>query len=503
MLEKIFSKDKLISPVAVIIYLSLFKFLLHIFTNGQFGYHRDELYYIACGRHLDFGYVDHPPFIALLARFWTTIFGDSLFSIRFLPAAAGAAVVFFAGLIARQIGGKTLAMIQACLSVIIAPVFLSADRLFTTNVFDQLFWTIGIFLIAGILRHDRMKYWIGVGFIVGLALLNKHSGIFLIAGLAAGLLLTSRRRYFRNTYVWIGAAAALLIFAPNLIWQIGNGWPTIEFLRGAEINRVIGGSFSGFVRQIAFSYHPLTLPVWLAGIYFLLFSKRGRDFRVLGILFITLLVIFGALKSKDYYLAPAFPMIWAAGSVQLERLFRKGRPWLVRPAIIGVLLIGGAALAPLSIPVLSLDKTVEYCRYMQGGLHPVYADMLGWQNMVKTVAGVYDRLPENEQSICAIMTQNYGQAAAIDFFGPRYGLPKAISPHNSYWIWGPGDYTGEVIITAGIGPQGLGRGFGYYEIADMVISDYATWYETNQPVIIWKSPVIPLREMWPMLKVYY
>jgi len=498
-----FSKDRLLSPLDVIIYLSLFKFLLHLITNGQFGYHRDELYYIACGQHLDFGYVDHPPLIAFMARLWTGIFGSSLYSIRFLPAMAGAAVVFLTGLMVRELGGKRFALLTACLSVIIAPVFLSTDGLFTTNAFDQLFWAAGILLIIRILKYERPKLWLYVGLIMGLGLLNKHSMIFLVIGLAAGLLLTSRRRYFRSKYLWLGAGLALLIFAPNLIWQINNGWPTIEFLRGAEINRVTGGSYLSFITQIIFSYHPLTLPFWAGGIYFLLFSKEGKRYRMLGILFLVLIIIFSVQKSKDYYLAPALPVMWAAGAVLVERLIRNIRLKLLKPAIVSFLLIGGALLAPLSLPVLSLGKTVEYCEYMQGGLHPVYSDMLGWENMVKTVAGVYYSLPEDERDQCAIMTQNYGQAAAIDFFGPKYGLPRAISPHNSYWLWGPDDYTGRIMITVGISPEGLSRAFKAYRIADVIINDYVLPYETNQPVIIWKEPVMPLKEMWPYLKVYY
>ncbi len=497
------NKYDLISPAAIIIYLSLFKLFLHLFTNGQFGYHRDELYYIACGQHLDFGYVDHPPLIALLARFWIGVFGDSLFSVRFLPAVAGAAIVYLTGLITREFGGKTMAVITACLSVIIAPVILSTNNLFTTNVFDQLFWVISIYLMVKILKYDKPKYWIIVGLTIGMGLLNKHSVVFLIFGIILGLLLTSGRKYFQNKYLWIGAGLALLIFTPNLIWQIKHGWPTIEFLREAKINRVIGGSLLEFIKQIIFSYHPLTLPLWAAGIYFLLFSKEGKSYRPLGILFIILIVIFAAQKSKDYYLAPAFPMMWAGGAVLLERLLRKRKLKIVGPAIVGILFIGGAVLAPLSIPILPFDKTVEYCEYMQGGLHPVYADMLGWENMVKTVAGVYNSLPADEKKVCGIMTQNYGQAAAIDFFGPQYNLPNAISPHNSYWLWGPKDYTGETLITAGISPDGLSQGFESYRVADMVVNDYVMRYETNQPVIIWKNPVMPLRDMWPFIKVYY
>jgi hypothetical protein len=501
MLEVFFRKERLINPVAIALYLSMFKLLLHLFSNGQFGYHRDELYYIACSQHLDFGYVDHPPLIAFLARFWIGIFGDSLFSIRFLPAVGGATIVYLTGLMARDFGGKTTAVIAACLSVIIAPVILSTDNLFTTNVFDQLFWVLSIFLIIKILKYDKPKYWMAVGLMVGLGLLNKHSMVFLIIGLGMGLLLTSRRKYFRNKYLWIGAGLALLIFSPNLIWQVKYGWPTIEFLREAEINRIIAGSFLDFLKQIILSFHPLTLPIWGGGIFFLLFSKKGKRYRPLGILFVSIMAIFTFQKSKDYYLAPAFPMMWASGAVLLESLIRKVK--LLRPAIAGILILGGAALAPLSIPILSFDKTVEYCEYAQGGLHPVYSDMLGWENMVSTVARVYNDLPEEEKRVCGIMTQNYGQAAAIDFFGPEYDLPGAISPHNSYWLWGPRDYTGEIMITIGISPEGLNQGFEFYRIAEVVVNDYVMWYETNQPVIIWKKPIMPLKAMWPYLKVYY
>ncbi len=499
----IFSRRILLSNTAILIYLALIKLALHFITNGQYGYNRDELYYIACSEHLDFGYVDHPPLIALVAKITIWILGDSLFAIRFLPALIGASMVFLTGLMVRRLGGGLFAQCLACIALLIAPTYLILNTLFTTNVFDQLFWVVCFYLIFLLLKRNDPRYWLAIGLVVGLGLMNKHTMIFFIAGLLTGLILTPNRKFFLNEWLWSGALIALVIFLPHIVWQINHGWPTLEFLQRAVINRMAEVSPLEFFYKQIISFHPLTFPIWLIGLYYYLFSSKAKRYRLLGWIYVSVFVILAVQKSRGYYLAPAYPMLFASGAFTIEKFIRQQSWNWLKPAILIILITGGAILAPLGLPLLSVDAAAEYGAYLGLGLRPVYEDMLGWENMVATVAGVYHSLPAEEKAKCAIMANNYGQASAIDFFGDRYGLPGALSTHNSYWLWGPGDYSGEIVITVGVRFESLKQGFDEVEQAAVVTHEYVMWYETNQPVYIWRGPKISLQEMWPRIKLFY
>jgi 4-amino-4-deoxy-L-arabinose transferase-like glycosyltransferase len=311
----------------VVLCLAATKLLIHLYADRYYGYFTDELYYLACARHLAWGYVDQPPLIAFITRFGVLLWGDSLSAIRFFPALAGAGKVILTGLIARELGGGRFAQGLAALSVLVAPGFLGMDNLLSMNVFEPLFWLGCSYVILRIIHTRNQKLWLWVGLLSGLGLLNKHSMLIFGFGIVAGLVLTRERRCFRSPWIWLGGLLSLLIFLPNLLWNIQNHFPFLELqanIRADGRNVVL--SPLAFWSQETLSMLPLTLPIWLVGFWFVFFTEKGKSYRVLGwACLITFAIIF-TLNPRIYYLWPAFPILLAAGSVLWES-------WLNRPRL--------------------------------------------------------------------------------------------------------------------------------------------------------------------------
>lgn len=506
------ARHPLLSDVAILFYIALAKFVLHLLTNGSYGYHRDELYYIACGNHLAWGFVDHPPLTPFIARIVTTTIGSSLQAIRFVPALAGAATVFVAGRIAKEAGGSLFAQALTALAVLVGANYLFFGTLLTTNVFDQLFWALCLYLFIVVLRRGEPSHWIWLSVVFGLGLLNKHTMVFLDAALFGGLLLTVERERLKERWPWIAFAVAILIFLPNLIWEVRTGWPTIEFLQRAEINRMPTVSpWLYFVGQ-AMGLHVLLVPVWLIGLWRAFASRERSWMRPIAVAYVLLFIYFVLTRAKHYYLIPFYPPLLAFGAIWLERVFHERRLRWAPAVVVVVLLAGSAVTAPMSLPVLAPEALIAYSQRLPGAVPPapgasampeVFQDMFGWEEMVADVADAYHALPHEDRAVAAVNANNYGQAAAIDFFGEDHGLPKAISTHNAYWYWGPRDYTGDVMLTVGVRPQALSGAFESGTIVGTVEHDYVVWYETNQPIIVWRDMKIPLRDAWSRMKLFY
>src|SRR5215207_3234800 len=433
--------------LAVALYLSAFKLLLHFLTNGRYGFFRDELYYLACGEHLDWGYVDQAPLIAVVARAQRALLGDSLFATRFFPAVAGAALVFVTGLLVRELGGGRLAILLASACVIVAPAFLALHTVLTMNAFEPLFLTTGAYLVARALKTGDAKLWVWFGLLMGLGLQNKHSTLVFGFAVVAGLLLTPARKLLLSKWLWLGGLVALVVFLPNVLWQVAHGWPTVEVLRNADKNQNLPISPLGFFKGQLELTHPLTFPVWLAGLCFYLFTRAGRPYRALGWAYVVLFALMVALRAKIYYLLPVYPVLFAPGVVWFEgfcaRLAGRRPLWRwLKPASVALLVAGGALTAPLALPVLPVETLMRYQRALGldaprteklrlAELPQHYADMHGWEEMTAEVARVYNSLPAEERARCAVFARNYGEAGAIDFFGARHGLPKAIGKHQN------------------------------------------------------------------------
>ena len=422
--------------------------LVHLLTNGRYGYFRDELYYIACARHLAFGYVDQPPLSILLLRLSQLLLGDSLFALRLLPALAGAAIVALTGIIARELGGHAWAIALACAGSLCALFNLAVANFFSMNAFEPLFWMGAVYLVIRIINGGSPTLWVWFGVLLGFGVENKHSTVFFGAGILVGLLLTPERRHFPKKYIWLGGLIAFVIALPNVLWEARYHWPTYELLNNiAHSNKNVALSPVEFIAQQVKFMNPATFPLWLGGLVWLFGSRAGRRYRAIGIIYVVTLGEFIILHGKSYYLAPAYPMLFAAGGVAIERVFAVRLRWL-KPALLAIILLGGALFAPVIVPILSPDKLVGYMRAIHfqpprtetshtAALPQIFADQFGWEEMAGSVAHVYHHLQPEDEKRVAIFCQNYGEAGAIDFFGPKLGLPPPISGHQNYFLWGP------------------------------------------------------------------
>jgi hypothetical protein len=484
---------------------------VHLYAGRYYGYFVDELYYLACAHHLAWGYVDHPPLIALIGRCERELLGDSLSSIHLLPALAGAGKILITALIAREFGGGRFAQALAALCVLLAPGFLAIDNWLSMNTFEPLFWLGCAYIVVLIIGTDDRRLWLWFGLVAGIGLENKYSMALFGFGIIAGLLLTSERRILRTRWLWIGGVIAFAIFLPNLLWNIRYHFPFLELQRNiAHSGRNVGFTTWSFLGQEILAMLPLSAPIWFAGFWYLFFDPQGRRFRALGWAWMITAALIYALNPRVYYLFPAFPVLFAAGSVSWEQWLSSPRLLWIRPVYLSLMIVLAVAIAPMVIPVLPPQTYIRYAarlRFQQpaiethklGPLPQLYADQFGWEEMAATVARVYHALPPDIRSNTAIFGQNYGQAGAIDFFGPKYDLPNAISGHQSYFLWGPRGYTGDSMIVLDDRREKLEGLFASVEKVARVEHPYAMPYQ-HFDVFYCRGIKRPLSELWPALK---
>ncbi|MGC2546529.1 MAG: glycosyltransferase family 39 protein [Silvibacterium sp.] len=433
-----------------VIALCAAKLLLHLFTSVQrYGYFRDELYYLDLARHLAWGYVDCAPLVAIYARI-ALMMGGSLAALRIIPALAGTALVALSILIARELGGGRYAQWLTGLMVLMCPGLLVIDNFLSMNAFEPLFWMGCAWMMARFLRTGDSRLWIWFGVLAGLGLENKHSMAFFGVAVVVALLLTKHRREFLKPWIWLGVTAMLVLFAPNLIWQIRHHFPTLEDLENVKRTHknVILGPLAFVGRQIL-DIHPILFPVWVTGLVWTLWSRRWR---LLGLTFAVLFVLMELTHGKEYYLFPIYPMMLAAGAVAIAGwLAGLSRPVMAASLRVGIVVVIAAAMAvflPIGTWMLSPQHYISYTRAIgfmpkqmetqqRAPLPQPMADQFGWREMVSQIAGIYDSLSPEERAETGIIAGNYGEAGAVDEFGPRYGLPTAISGHQNHWYWGP------------------------------------------------------------------
>ncbi len=493
-----------LAPVAMVVLIGLCaaKLVLHLLTSvGRYGYFRDELYYLDMARHLDWGYVDAAPLISVYAKvaLWM---GGSLAVLRVLPALAGTVLVALSILIARELGGGRYAQLLAGLAVLLAHGILVMDSLMTMNAFEPVFWMGCTLALARILRTGDSRLWLWFGVFAGLGLENKHSTLFFGFSVVIALLLTRHRRELRQPWFWIGGAVAFMLFLPNLIWQIRHHFPTLEVLENVrrEGKNVILSPVA-FVRQQILAMNPLLFPVWLIGTVWFL---RDRLWRVLGFVFIVFFTIMEAAHSKDYYVFPIYPMVFAGGAVAIERwTAAHGLRW--RAAIVTIVVAGGVAMLPLATWMLSPEQYIAYEKaiglnrqkaevHHEGLLPQAIGDQFGWPEMARDVAAIYDALPLEERARTGILTGNYGEAGAINLFGPSLGLPRAYSRHQNHWYWGPPEeeYTNLIFLQ-----------FSLQDVQDNCTTfeafphgDRFGMAEENVPIYLCRGVQFDLRKVW-------
>ena len=501
----------LTSTNAILIYLSLFKLMLLIIFAGNYGLFRDEYYYIEVSKHLAWGYVDLQPLSAIILAFSRTLFGDSILGIRIFSYLAGSAIVFVSGLIAREMNGSKFAQIFTAFLVIFSGVILGTSGYFSMNSFDILLSALMFYYLIRLINTGNPRLWLVIGLIFGIGLQNKLTFLFLGFGLSVGLILTKYRYQFKSKELWIGAATALIIFLPNIIWQISNNYPTLEFMHNATEFKNKSMSILEFANGSLHELNPGYILFVFTAIYFLFFNKHGIKYILVGWVFVSVFFVFVFNNGKPYYMGVLYPVMLAAGVIGADFLIEKYLRGFVRPILVVLVIPFALIVTPFAIPVLNVETFIKYSqklgvtpenseRSKLGSLPQFYADRFGWEDMVKKVALAYNRLSPEEKKEALIFGQNYGEAGAVDYYRNKYNLPPAISSHNNYWIWGyPKNYTGKVLIVLGSNYKDNSKFFNDVELAASHSSIYGMPYE-NVDIFICRNPKMSIKEVWEKIK---
>jgi len=506
----------LANGMAIVWAIAIASFVFHIYFNNHYGYFRDEFDHIACGNHLAWGYVDQPPLIPFLTRLCLAVLGDSLRSVRFIPALASSFLVVQTAWIARELGGKLYALLLSAIVIVVVPQYLSNGSLLGTNCLEPNLWMgCAYFVILAIKRSDP-RHWLGVGVLLGLGVEEKYSIALFGLAIVIGLLLTGQRRHIRTKWFWLGGAAAFLIFLPNLLWNLHYHWPFLQLMHNirAEHRDIVLGPLQFFLQQMLV-VGPLTAPIWITGVIAFFASPRLKLYRALGWSYVICYTAFFFLHGKSYYLTPIYPMLFAAGAVVIESALVRPRLNWLRPVFAAVLLVSGAQLAPLVVPVFSPERFLAYLRslpikppvmehaHARARLPQWYADQFGWNEIVAETAVAWNQLSVGERANCGIFAQDYGQAGAIDFLGGKYGLPHALSGDRTYFLWGPRGYSGDCLVVLGDSREKLETLFTDVQyVGTSADNPYAL--ETEISVFICRGAKFgTLAELWPKLKHWH
>jgi hypothetical protein len=424
--------------------------LLHLATNGRYGFHRDELQFLSDARHLDWGFVAYPPLTPFIERVSLEIFGLSMVGLRLFSVLAQAAAIVVTGLMARELGGGRMAQFAAALTIALSPLPLFEGTEFQYTTFDFLWWVLIAYFTIRLLKSENPRWCLAIGAAVGLGLLTKYSIVFLIAGVVGGMVLSRARRYLLSGWFWAGIALTFLICLPNFLWQIHHGFISYQFLHHIHIRDVGEGRADGFLKdQFLICMNVFAAPLALAGLIAFL---RNSRYRMMAWMYLIPLALFIVAKGRGYYMAASYPMLFAMGAATGER-WLASLPRLGRRAIEAVYFTGlavcGAYVCAVVIPLASSGPLREFALRNNGDLR----EEIGWEELVKTVAGIRDSLPPEQRAHFGITTGNYGEYGAIDILGPAYSLPSPIGTTNSEWLRGYPTPEPTTIIVLGLQPE--------------------------------------------------
>jgi hypothetical protein len=492
--------------------LALAALAFHVAVNalGGYGIFRDEFYYIACSKRLAAGYVDQPPLAMFIMAAGRELFGVSQLGIRVLPALSHALTVLLAGLLTRRMGGRRTAVILACLGVLLAPLLIGHTNIFQMNAFSQFFWALAAYILVLIVERSRPILWLLVGVVIGLGLLNKIDFLWFGAGLAAALLLTNLRKHLATPWPYAAAGIALLVFSPFILWNLAHDFAHLEFIRSATAGKYSGLTRLDFLSGQALLLNPVNMAFWVPGLLFLLFGREGRRFMAFGIIYLTAFAVLLANgHSKAEYLGPAYPMLFAAGGVFWERWTERGRRGR-RAAVWGLATAGvltSFVLLPFAVPILPVETFIKYSAAL--GVEPssaesndlaelpqFYADMFGWVDLARDVSRVYQTLSPEERAGTVVLARNYGQAGSLEYYADKYPLPRVISAHNSYWVWGyPKEPIGTMLLVGG-DPEHEREHFDEVIPAAVHTCRYCMPYEKNRPILICRGLRFSMADLW-------
>jgi hypothetical protein len=483
------------SGTAITIYLAAATILLHLWTAGQYGFQRDELATLEDARHLAWGYVAYPPVTPFFGRISLELFGTSLRFFRLFAAIAEAVAVVLTGLLARRLGGGRWAQVTASLAAL--PFCIGGGALMQYVSFDYLCWVLVAYFAIRLLSSANPRWQVAIGAAIGAGMLSKYSMPFFVAGLIAGLLFTGARRYFFTKWLWLGVAVAFAIFLPNLIWQAQHQFVYLDFIRHIHSRDVAQGRHNGFFPgQLKVTL--LAFPIWLAGLYFCLFSSNGKRYRMLGWMYVVPFLLFLIAKGRDYYLAGTYPMLYAAGALSIESgLTSMGNSWrnFWKTAVRVALVLDVAIAIALTLLVAPVGS---HWFQVASTINQDFREEIGWPELVETVAHIRDDLSREDQTHLGILGVNYGEAGAINLYGPEYGLPRAISGVNSFWYRGFGDPPPDVVIVLGLPRSVAETKFQTCDLAGHITNRFSVPNEetTSHPdIFVCRGP----RPNWPGL----
>ena len=475
--------------------------LLHLFTNGRYGFHRDELQFLSDARHLDWGFVAYPPVTPLLERIGLEMFGVSLVGLRLFSVIAQSAAIVLAGLMARELGGKRLAQVASAVSVALSPLPLFEGTEFQYSSFDYLWWVWIAYLVVRLLQSGDARWWVGIGAVLGLGLETKYTILFYIVGILGGMVLTPARRFFRTRWFWMGVGIALLLFAPNFLWQGRHGFISQQFLQHIHARDVGEGRAKGFLwQQVVICANLCATPLWLAGLIALLRSPR---YRMLGWMYLIPFALFLIGNGRSYYLAAAYPMLFAMGGVVAERWVAGQRRWGValQAAYFAAVALCGALFIAILVPVASGGPLKSFALKNNEDLR----EEIGWDELVKAVARVRDTLPATQQQSVGVIAQNYGEQGAIEILGPVYRLPTPIGLTNSAWLRGYPTPQPTPLIVVGFSRESAEKAFSGCRLAGRNANREGVRNEESQyhaDIFVCDAPRLPWPEFWRKFQSY-
>jgi hypothetical protein len=486
---------------------------VHLLANGfgGYGYFRDELYYIACSKRLAAGYVDQPPLSIFVMAAVRNLLGESLFAIRFVPALLSGISVAFVGLLARRLGGGRAAIMLASLAFLAAPLLRAFHSYFSMNSFDVLFGLLALHALLGVAERDSLGRWLLLGLVLGLGLLNKTSVLWLGGGIGTAIVLSrSLRRQLRTPGPYAAAALALALFSPFLLWNATHDWPHVEFIRNATAQKYSSLTRERFLVDQVLAMNPFTFLVSLPGLVWCL-ARPERRF--IGITFLAVFAILLANPhTKAEYMAAAYPMLFACGGVAIERWRGAWKPAMVW-TVSGLLIVSGAILAPLAVPILPVETYARYSRWLGvapstaegkelADLPQFFADMHGWEELAQNISKAYLSIPESERSRTVAFVTNYGEAGALELFARRYPLPRVICNHNAYWFWGVGPTPITTFLRLGGTREEYSESYGDVIPAGIHTCAHCMPYENNLAVFIVRHRHVPIERAWKDYKSF-
>lgn len=477
----------------------------------EYGYFRDELYYIALSHHLDWGYIDVPPLLPFCIAFLRYTIGDSLFAIHLFSATTGVLILIIAWMMVKKMGGKLFSQVLALVCITLAPCYIGMESMCCYDCLNKLFWALALYFLVVLLVSANKKQWIYFGIAAGLGLMSKFDMLWLGAGIAIALVLTSQRKYFLTWQFWLGGIIVLLVVSPYLIWIATHEFLTVEyFINYSSQTQPI--TIFERIKEQAWALNPLTFPIWGMGLYYFLFNKTGKKFRLLGVAYIAVMFLCILLHTKFYLSLPYYVVLFAGGALFFESGIVKSS-WL-KITYISLIIVFGILSAPFVRPILPMPIFIKYSDFL-GVTHGQternvtsiivpqhFADRFGWEEMAAEFGRICNSLSDEERKNAVIVVGNYGEAGAIDFYRDKYNLPPVICGHLQYYLWKPKDLSEKTVVISleRDGVNGPKKVLNDVKQVGMTHCEYAIYYENDVPICLSKDFKIPPKKALQSLK---